>query len=427
MSELESRINKREKMNRAYLREQRIDAINKAIENGLTSVRAIMRETGLARSTIYSLASQEGIALHKGKIGRYKINQINQESLAQALANNVNSLEELCKIGGFRTHGGLWKYCNEHNIKLPNYILPWKTRPEIDVLIEQGLTQREIAKNVGLSFERIRQYINESGQYNEYMRIRKEQKELPKREEEQRKHLLKNIIYMLRERTRELAKKEGWACEKAVEYLYSTKDGGGNYRVSTTPFSDLQKIFKKYEDAVNKGKRIALQELADEIDTYPSQSRKILQRVGLEPMYGKKEMKIHYRGEKIEATNRGLKTDFSRHDIAYFLNLPEYIPGLRYNAMRIHRGKRSRAAQLGSKFLTYRLASQIYEAQDCGFLDEIAELADASDDIVDFALFLRKEVEPKIIKGLRVLYNDKTIAKPYVTKKMREKLEKEDR
>ena len=134
----------------------------------------------------------------------------------------------------------------------------------------------------------------------------------------------------------------------------------------------------------------------------------------------------------MDATKRGLKTNFTGVDIAYFLGLPGYLPGMRYNNMKKHH-KGNIIAYFSSiddgtrKALTYKLASQIYEARDCRFnQDETAKLLDTTKEIIDYTLKHKKEISPKIVKGLQRIY-DKTVRKPYVTKEMRKKLEKEDK
>ncbi|MEK6940231.1 MAG: hypothetical protein AABX31_05895, partial [Nanoarchaeota archaeon] len=64
--------------------------------------------------------------------------------------------------------------------------------------------------------------------------------------------------------------------------------------------------------------------------------------------------------------------------------------------------------------LTYRLASQIYEAADLGFNStEVTELLDTTPRVVEYALTERKTLESKIINALQVLYPEENIYKPY--------------
>ncbi len=388
-------------------KELRIDAIKKAAEKGLTMAE-IAKEVGLSCTSVFRYNRTYRL-FPSGKRGRKILT--NPEAFRQALSNGVNSLEELCKMGGFRTLSGIKRHCERNNITLPENITPYKTRPEIDCLIEQGLTLGEIGKETGLSGERIRQYINESSQYNEWKQNKIKKRENRASYEKQKQESYSSLISLLKARAFELAKEEGWHAQKALECENTYK-----HKKDRIPFSSLYSLFKKYKDAKKKGKKLTLEDFGDELGTSRNSIGRIFTKTGVEPMYGKKERKIKP-GEKMEHVIRGIKTPFSGRDIAYFLNLPEYIPKDRLSQRGINVKERSPYI-LGGERLSYRLASQIYEAKDCSFdVGETAYLLNKNEDIVDFALFLRKEIEQKIVKGLRILYNDKTIKKPYVTKR----------
>ncbi len=396
---------------------ERIEDLRRVVKTGLDSVDKIAEEVGLAKSTFQQYCKYAGIQFIKIK------HEAKSRAIEQALANKINSLEELCKISGFKNSGGLLRHCEKNNIRLPKNLIPYRQRPELDVLIDKGATLVEIGTCVGLEGERVRQYINESGQYNEYRQKREEVKNKSKLEKEEKQNLQRIVISLLKIRTKQLSEKE-WACQKAVEYFLSRKIATGDNLI---PFSKLYNLFQYYEKAMKENKKLSLEELGEKADIAVMTVSNILDRVGIEPMYGRNIETIRKK-EKWEATKRGFETIFNSYDIAYFLHLPKHLPGLMYEQIGFHTRKIHSPAQLGYSRLTYRLASKIYEAKDCGFeMNEIAELADTTDDMVDYALFLRNEAEPKIIKGLKILYADKTITKPYVTKDMREKLEKENK
>lgn len=359
-------------------------------------------------------------------MGRHTIER-DIESLKQAIAKGVKSLEELCRIGRFKTSEGLIDYCECNYIALPEDLIPYKTRPKIDSLIDKGLALEKIGEEVNLSRERVRQYIKSSWQYKTWIEKRKEitlsgkfsnKKEL--------KELQGVFLSYVRGRTEELAEQEGFAAGKAVEYLHSYR----NFHDKNYSFTFLYNLFKKYGKAKSGGVRLSLEEIGIEFGMHATRIGKIFSRISLEPMYGNCKMKVKKRDEKREAVKRGFSLEFSGRDIAYFLGLPERLPTGRYNSI----GKRPKAqnyiAHIGiSKgkyplLLTYKLASQIYEAKDCNFnVEEIAELVKKDEVIVWYALDFRKEIEPKIIKGLRVLYKDpkgRFVKKPYLTKEMRE-------
>ena len=62
----------------------------------------------------------------------------------------------------------------------------------------------------------------------------------------------------------------------------------------------------------------------------------------------------------------------------------------------------------------YKLASQIYEAQDLGFtLQEIAELTDKTKETIKKYMNKRQQIEPEIIEGLETIF-DRKFEKPYL-------------
>lgn len=400
---------------------ERIENIRKLAGAGL-SREEIMRELGLSYNILSYYSNKENITLPMSK--RRGRPAIRKENLQRALTENTNSLEELCKRTGVKTGYGAMRLCKKFNIKLPDNLIPYKQWPKVDILIEKGYSMYEMAREVRLSRERIRQYINGSGQYNDWRKKRQEVKEelgIGKKANQRKiKDLQGRLISALWVRAEELAKKEDWAFQKAVEYLRSYK---ANYPWNHT-FPQLYKLFKVYERAQKKGKKLSLEKIGEKVDLYGTSVDNILARIGIEPMYGKKEQIIKKRREKMEATIRGVDTCFSSSDIAYFLNLPDHVPYMRFQNMGIKRG-RNIWLRVGKDWFTYRLASQIYEARDCGFSGkDVMELLDVKGEIVDYALEHRRELEPKIVKGIRILYNDKKIKNPYVTKRMKERLEK---
>ncbi len=417
-------------------RQKSLDAIKKAIANGAKSVDEVAEKTGLSKNTVKVYSSQEkiklpkqpkpysGEAISKGRtISRNRKLQIIRDSLN----GGVNSLEELCKRTGIRTAEGVKIYCARFGIELPEDIIAYRQRPEIDALIEKGLSLPAIGKEVGLSRERVRQYINFSGQYKQWIKGREEVKKCPKIEERKFKESQGIFLSIVRARTEELARKEGFAVKKAVEYLHSRKVKFPQ----SYDFSLLQTIYQRYWDAFKEGKKLSSEEIGAGLEIFPSTVWRILKAVGVEPMRGNKIRTIKS-GEKNDAVQRGFATDFSVFDIAYFLGLPRAVPGNRFSYKNIKRKKNKPLAIFCSgdsrEYLHHSLASEIYEAQDCGFKRrEVLELVDKSKKLVGYALEHRNKIEPKIIEGLKVLYGDANINTSYVTSEMREKLEQEDR
>ncbi len=73
-----------------------------------------------------------------------------------------------------------------------------------------------------------------------------------------------------------------------------------------------------------------------------------------------------------------------------------------------------------ARILSYRLASQIYEAETHPLLgfsrEEIGELLDTNDWTVNYVLSHKKSIVPRIIRGLRIMFDDSSIDQPYLDK-----------
>ena len=403
-----------------------IKAVRKAVEEGAVSLERIAEKSGFS----YGYASQ----LISKDANNPDLKERRLRAIKNALNEGVNSLEELCRRAELRTGEGVIECCRRNNIKLPDDLIPYKQRPEIDVLIGKGQSLSEIGKEVDLSRQMIKHYIIGSGQYKLWSEKRKNvarSGKFSKFRKEAEGDLKGKFLSCVRERTKELAKEEGWAIEKAVQYLTI----GRNPLKIKYSFSNLVQLFQIYEDAFKNGEMVKLSDLGKGIfsgafDSVASRVSYIFKNVGIEPMYRKAKMKVKKRGEKKEAVQRGFGLEFSGPDIAYFLELPKHVPSLRYSRI----GKRPNAKRFIKSFhfsgtLTYKLASQIYEAREnCGFnVEEICGLLDIDKRLINHTLKNKDEIEPRIIAGLRTLYADSSIKTPYVTKEMKERLERLER
>ena len=118
---------------------------------------------------------------------------------------------------------------------------------------------------------------------------------------------------------------------------------------------------------------------------------------------------------------RAVRVSMPVGDIAYFLEVPYHIVDGFFSVY--YQGKKKRAStekfikQVGvlkKDQLTYRSASQIYEALDAGFFQkEINE--SYNEEIVNYAFLKRDEIQRHIVRSLKQLFLDKHIDKPYIT------------
>lgn len=288
-------------------------------------------------------------------------------------------------------------------------------------LIAQGLALREIAEESGgVTGERVRQYINSSGQHEKW----KEAKLAPKVKEKERKATIGQILGGVLQRAYENA---SWEEQRAFDYIATRKKlHPHNYDMKT-----LIKVFRNYKTALDKGKKVSLKKLSEKSGLLEPGVGTILRRVGLEPMVLGRMNTVRLSQEKKDAMKRAFPIEMSNVDIAYFLGVPIYTPYLYFHRYFKNGGERPKVKQeieilrggLGSgkgrKYhLTYRLASQIYESLDAGFnVEETAYLLDTVPEAVVFANSQRAEIGGKIKRALKTLYPDKKFRKPYVQRK----------
>ena len=183
-------------------------------------------------------------------------------------------------------------------------------------------------------------------------------------------------------------------------------------------------IFEKYEDAQKNGQKLSLRELAEGSSYHFVQVGKILNAVGVSPMIRGDDVKQRVVTPKYkkEAIKRSVNVEMSSTDIAYFLGVQSYAVGnnilnwgLREKKQISFKSIKEFGSRENHKALTYRLASEIYDALDrCKFnSQETAEVLDTSPKIIEYALKHRNEIEPVILNSLKILYNDANINEPY--------------
>ena len=298
-------------------------------------------------------------------------------------------------------------------------ISPRKIRiPESDELVEDGRTLKEIGDVVGKTREWARIYINATGQYGLWTERKKSRIEAEKQDREFKKQeksqQFEGLIYALGTRVDNLVRKESFAVRKTLQYKQSLR------YIKMQSYSNelLVTLFGRYKEARNNGEKLSLEQLGEGLDLSLASVGKILYRVGLEPMYGVKERHTTPY-EKKESIRRVHALAISVADTAYFLELKGYVVSQNFGRM----GERHRVNNLfldvvEQKVLSYRLASQIYEAHDLSFdKDEISQLFDADRGVVNHVIKNRhigENYQNKIADVLRKMFDDNNIRKPYL-------------
>lgn len=336
--------------------------------------------------------------------------------LKKALKSGERSLKKLLKVSGARSVRAIIKTCRNYNIVLPKDIVPYKTKPRIDALIEKGLPVTAISDITGFTRAGISDYIINSGQSQSWKKFREQyQKSIsPKRLKEERA----SLISILKIRAMQAAREKGRAYEKTIEYLNSYKVGkwcNGKY-----PVEEIYAVFNRYWKAAEKGKKLPLRKLC--INTsipYPCVSR-IFKSVQVEPMFGNIE-RVFIPKVRKKIIEKGFYSSMCRKDIAYFLGFNQHVVKNVFTRMGRRTPHLIATWIYGTRNgLAYRDASMIYEASDAGFFrEEIIELIEKPEEVVDYAMRNRQDIEKRVIAELTAIFGKK-IKKPYINPNSRE-------
>ena len=371
-------------------REQPKKKLQELIENGLTP-KEIAQKMGRPQKQIYQMILSSGLK------ETYNLKQKEKElEIKSRLIEIIEGPEQLT-LQEISNHFGksttwLSSFLKKHDLKRLWKVNQKRKRKlqkkqqkveQIEELIEQGLTQREIAKRFNVTHQRINQIIREACLYEKW----KETKISKRNEKKRYKKIKQELIFMILHQT---AKKEqNTPFQKALEYKYSSKKS----------IRETLETLTKFFDLCYSGKTYTITALSKETGLTEQIIGYILRKMPEVPRPYKLRQRIVLRKEQEELIKRASETELNIRDISYFLKLPLYV---------ISKRLKSNTKE------SYRLPSQIYEAQDLGFtIKEIAELLDIKEDKVKKELELRAEKEPKIKQALTQIYQKK-FEKPYL-------------
>ena len=378
--------------------EKQIEQIKQAMKYGSDTYREIKKTTGIQYRKLRKLNIRH-------KLGIMTITEKRKTAIKKALNDGVDTLEELCERAD-TTPTRLLDFSKEHGMEIPyDRLAPYGNWTEVDKQIGKGLDQTAIGESVHKSAALIQLYIQATNQHSRWKAAKKQKRAKSLEELTQARDYLLGIFNAAVDKD---AAKEGWATQKAVEWIRSHKC----YRKARVPVNLVFKILQRYETAERQNYRLSLLELGEDTNLNKYQIGRILKEVGLEPLYGSLDRKVTPKWKK-EAIDRAYGTEMSSTDIGYFLALPKYIPYQRFAA----KGRdRTQFAHTNGKFRgSIKLASQIYEAEDFEFSKEdIAFLLDINPETVRRYLKKRPDNEPRIIAALRTMLPGSVIEKPYL-------------
>jgi len=285
--------------------------------------------------------------------------------------------------------------------------------PKIIEGLKEGLTLEEIAVANECSYQWVQQCaLRVPDIYSEWKEKRDKNPRYPRRPSTHEQK--RNLVSLMKSRIAQLAVNKPWPIKTAAEYIAK------KYRMAFD-FDVLVTFFERYEHAKQTGERTTLDDLRKDLPIkYKSNATLILKQAGLKPLHTHKYRENRKNPEEKNALERSKDLQLSLTDIGYFLNIPSHVVKYWRKKRNIENkfdlAGRTRCAppQNAGIPLSFKKASEIYEAHDIGFKDEeISELFDSRPELVAHALEFRSQIEPKLIEKLKILYNDDSIDKPY--------------
>ncbi len=296
------------------------------------------------------------------------------------------------------------------------HLASWRYKPELDALIDQGQSLFEMKDQLSsqgklITCEGARLYIVVSGQHNYWKGKREERKQ-------QSGELLQSRIQflsLLEARIAQLATTKGFAYEKAWEYVKQRKISSGKDLI---PFKTVVRLFDDYKYAADREVQLSYAELSEGLNIDPMSTLRILSAVGLPSLYWNCKSYPHrYYQEKRAVLKQARNLPLSIPDLEYFLQISNQFITVVFKEMKVKRPKRI-IKQFGfgqsKSNLTYRLASQIYEAQDAGFTPaDTVQLLDSNPIVIKYALEHRPQLEQTILGALKLFYPQENLTTPY--------------
>ena len=279
----------------------------------------------------------------------------------------------------------------------------------LNLTSEGKYSLRAVGSEFGVSHETVRNLLKQSGLYEPGKSWGQKRKEIRTGIQTQKNSLHQTVYSLIDETLEKKLSEATWPERKTVEYF--------NSLTFITKYShkpeDILKLFQLYESAEKDGIKLSLEKFQEKIGIWYPSIGDIFKRVNVKPMYGNhklKSKKFLMAKDIEERLKEFVDQDVSPRDLSYFLNTPQHV---------VYRKLKKLGRKInyrGGKF-TYRLASQIYHAQDMGFRkEEIGELLDIDQIRVKTILKRRLKLEPKIIDMLKTLFDDSNINIPYIQK-----------
>ena len=139
-----------------------------AITEGVSTLANLSKVLGMPVDQVINAAAVSRVDLRVYKNGILRPIVNSKARMYEGERRGILDLEALCKFMGIMSGDTIFRNHKEDGTEIPKY-KPWRNRPEIDNLIDLGLKQVEIVRElkergITISKERVRQHILYSGQ-----------------------------------------------------------------------------------------------------------------------------------------------------------------------------------------------------------------------------------------------------------------------
>ncbi|MBU1104048.1 MAG: hypothetical protein KJ600_05830 [Nanoarchaeota archaeon] len=371
--------------------------IREAIASGARTKKEIAIATGL---------SYQAVCNHLGGKVLKSSDSLKEEDLRKvrkAIAGGATTRMEIARVAGL-SYPVVIRNIPLAGSRIEHDCYRKLNRELADRLISEGVvsTLAELGRQAGVSGERIRQYMGETGQRGRW-----------KNAQVERREAIGNAVLIALQGKYNRA---SWAEQNAFEYASGLKRRG----VWNSRWDDLVNLFKVYHGAKESGGDVPIEELGERSGFHKMSVSKVLRRTRLKtlcsPIKRVSRKEVERRKENVQQCY-GL--GLSAADIAHFSGLAERSITTTYKI------KGRNCERLPCRGLTYRVASDIYEAMDHGgfSIDDALELTGASGIAVQTALARRAEYSAIIRKALKIFHpSRRKEGKPYLAIDERKKI-----
>jgi len=250
----------------------------------------------------------------------------------EAIDKGFKTAKEISEYTGL-AEGIIYDYSREKkiDIKLLSAGFPKFTvgnvaenREIVDGMIFEGRSQAEIGREIGSHREAIRQYINNSGQYDSWKEKNRELLLGPRLKKEAERQTKKNLISVLKGYAIQKAQKEGH--EEAMRYYLKRNNEDSLRKREGTPYLlKLMKLVDTYKSAQERGEKLSYKKLAElsglgEGKVGASWVSQILKKMGLKSLCWDAPRTPKWKIDAIERAEQSIAY-FGRSELAYFLDM----------------------------------------------------------------------------------------------------------